>query len=207
MLEQEKRYSKLAHDYLYAAELLNGAYLDLCFDPINNDKCRPLFFLLGHSCECCLKAYISKMYNYDEKEISNKYDHDLFLLQADLESCISNEMKELVFFLGNSHYAKIGKKTSQANRFNDNKFDGKQESDRRALLLKKQAKHGYSDSRPIYIGQATEEQKMCLEPELSSYSNYLFKTSQMKPQIDFALSVIRNELDALIQKGSANVRN
>ncbi len=201
------RYSRLAYDYLYAAELLNEAYLELCFDPINNNKCRPLFFLLGHSCECCLKAYISKEFNYNEKEISNKYDHDLFAMQVDLVDYISNEMKELIFYLGNSHYAKIGKKTSQANRFDDNKFDDKQENDRRALLLKKQEKHGYSSDKPIYIGQATEEQKKYLEPELSSYSEYLFKKTQMKPQVDFALSTIKNELDRLNQIGNSNAQN
>lgn len=197
----QNKYENLAHDYLYASELLLKGYKDN-YISIDSDKCRPFFSLLGHACECCLKALAIKELNLSEGDLK-KYRHDLVALKKELESIISDEMQELIFYIASSHYANDGKSTSYYNRYDDNKFDDNEERKRREALLKKQKENGFSSEKPIYIGLATDDHKSKLEPELSSYSKYLFSTTIMRPKPEFAISVIKEELKKLTQSNTS----
>lgn len=185
------RYITLAEEYLFSAKMLLEKFEEVSIDPMGHNKTRPLFMLISHSCECFLKAYIIKTCpELNEKELVNKYGHDLTKMMRFLDGVISEEVKELIFYLASSHYTRNGSGSSHSLRYNDNKFDSKKHDDLRKLLLKKQNKFGYSAKEPIFIGQATPEQKQQLEPELSSYSKFLFSNTQMRPYPSFALETL-----------------
>lgn len=194
-----RRYFDLSEEYNFSAELLLNAYKVVGVNPNELQKTKPLFMLIGHSCECCLKACIVHFKKLGEKELK-KYSHDLIKLYNDLHGQINEDMQELVFYLASNHYANDGNKTSYALRYDDNQFDGDEEKKRRRALLEKQKTHGFPSDRPIYIGQATDEQKTKLEPELSNYSRYLFSTTKMIPKPDFAITTIRQQLNILKAK-------
>ncbi len=188
-----ENYLKLASDYNSAATLLTQAYNNKKID-LYSDETRPLYYLIGHSCECLLKAMYIKEFNK-----SPKRTHDLTALFKKLKNRISEEFARVLFWICNSHYIDDGEKKAHPNRYNDYKFSNAELEKRESALLKKQEENGFDKNKVLQIAHVPENERHKLQPELSSYCDYLFKSFQGKPEPKNAIKVINEEINKIRQ--------
>lgn len=194
-----KRFVDLANEYIFAAKLLLDSMEHNNIDPNSHNDTRPLFHLIAHSYECILKALYIEKEDCSERELKN-LRHDLNNITCLLEDALSEDLKELGFYISSSHFNYDGVKSSYPLRYNDNRFDCKEEKTRRIALLDKQKTFGYSSDTAILIGAASEQQLQELSPELEDYSSYLRAHTLMRPYPEFAITAIRFEIRRLYKK-------
>jgi len=186
---------------LYASELLFKAYKAQHINPLEDEKCRPLFYLLGHACECCLKASLVCRDSLAETQLIQDYGHDLLLMHKALKGNLAEGMEEIIFWLANSHYINNGPgMKAHDNRYNDYKFDSNECKKRRQALIKKQKENGFEGDKALVIGSVPAEKRPLLEPELSAYSDFLFKSWQGRPNPELAIKSIKEQLRKLVDK-------